>query len=372
MSYNPKRHGFINPIKPVGEVLLNGRISQGAVITATSNKNPLYPMPVGQYSDKVAKVRRADIVYRFIDEVEYVETSYTRHNNATVTGIAALNGQGIYGENQQDFMSRIQPLGLAFMDNETTDSDLFNIHTGGIYTIMNVSNVDICAGDTLMAYAPLPHEAASGGRGEDADANGLVTLWLVPYHPKIHQNTTDAIYNCLTRINEIGPSSHHTIDGKMYMPQYEEQCKELMDSYMDIIMIGAQFLISERVLAFGDNMPNGTAADNWYTILTHLGHTNFHSQTHKNSEFRQRLINALFLDRIPRSLEAFQVANLFPEKTNESMALKNCQLDGVSLGLQTQARFIKGMTKLIMGKAITSMKPKENGEFQLMAYTGCK
>ena len=104
MSYNPKRHGFINPIKPVGEVLLNGRISQGAVITATSNKNPLYPMPVGQYSDKVAKVRRADIVYRFIDEVEYVETSYTRHNNATVTGIAALNGQGIYGENQQDFM----------------------------------------------------------------------------------------------------------------------------------------------------------------------------------------------------------------------------------------------------------------------------
>ena len=340
-------------------------------MSAMQNKSPLYPLPTGQFVDMVGKVRIADIVYRFIDDNEYVNSSYERYSNTTTAGLSSINGQGYAGESQQSFLARIQVLGLAFMENDINGSKLFNIHCGGLYTVVNTGNEDICAGDWVIVYAPRMDEIKEGGRGEDADANGVITLWLKPYHPAIHQNTPRHIYSCLTRLNS-GFGVHSTKEGKSYLPEYEDQCNHLFDSLLDTGMIFVEFLKRHGLIEFKIESTKNDSAKLYAPLFEKLGHTRFYKESLVDSILRQEMLNAFFLAQLTRKTDDYDDANYFSGQSDDHKLLRNCQLEAISIALAEQARFIHTITKNIIGKAVTSMAPKKNGQLQLCSYICAK
>lgn len=355
---------FMSPVTPSGQVLFNGAIADGAVIAAFQNKSPKYPLPKGAFAEYVGLVRVADIVYCFIDANQYVQASYERYANATTVGLSSINGQGDINETEESFMSRIQVLGLAFMETDVNKSKLFNIHCGGLYTVMNLSNVDIVAGNWLIVYAPTPAEAAEGGRGEEPDMNGVMTLWFKPYHPEIHRFTSRQIFACLTQRTQ-GPDVHTTMDGKLYLPEYEQTCDHLFDSFLSIGIVVTEFLRQANVIQLAGA---GSAEDTYIKFMAAVGHTRFYNTRNTNALLRQELLNALFLSVVRRNSDEYETANLFPNEKR----LRDCQMEATDVALVSMARFIHTITKNIIGKAITSMGPKKNGQMQLCSYIGGK
>lgn len=351
---------FMSPITPSGQALFNGTIAEGAVITAFNNQSPLWPLPKGATLTKVGTVRIADIVYAFIDGNRYMQSQYERYSNTDVVGLSSINGQGRADQTPAQFLARVQPLGLAFMPNDQNGSKRFNIHCGGLYTICNVSNVDIVAGNWLMVYAPDPKEAAEGGRGEEDDANGLITLWLKPYYPEIHRLHPPQIYACLTR-RAMGDDVHTSGDGRSWMIEYENTCDDLFDAFMGI---GAAFIkymteAGELSVSKGGNIDSLLAG-----VMQAAGHKSFYSAQYANADVRQQLINLFFLGQVHAKTPEYEEANVF----SHHKQLADAQRRAPTMMLVSLARFIHTITKNIMGKAITSMAPKKNGNMQLCSY----
>lgn len=363
---------FIAPVTPVGEVLVNGAIATGSVIAAMQNKNARYPLPSGQSLEMVGRVRRAAIVYRLVDENDYLENSFERYSNTTVAGLTALNGQGHANESQASFMSRIQVIGIAQQETEQNGSKLFNIHIGGVYTMINNSDRDIAAGDWLMAYAPRPDEVKQGGRGKEHDANGYVELWMVPYDPSIHQATSAHIYACLSEHNIERDARTNTMDTGAYLQEYVSMCDHLLDSFMDLGLIFVEFMVKNNLVTV-----NGAATDAqrhtiYANLLTQLGNTQFYTQHGTQPALRQQYLEALFLDRLVQKGDIYKRANYFPGNDKQQRTLRECQLEAVSLGLTEQANFVHSITKHVFAKAITSAAPKKNLQVQLCSMIGCK
>ena len=356
---------FMSPVTPSGQVLFNGAIAEGAVIAAMNNKSPKWPLPKGVFLSSVGTVRVADVVWNYTDANQYVQSNYERYANTTTVGLSSINGQGNVNESEATFLSRIQILGLAFMENDVNNSKLFNIHCGGLYTVMNLSNVDIVAGNWLIVYAPSPSEVAEGGRGEDADLNGVMTLWFKPYHPEIHRFTPRQIYACLTQRN-LGPDVHTTLDGKLFLPEYETLCDDIFDSCLNIGLVFVEALRGYGIVKMEDE--TAKPGDTYNTFMEAVGHKRFFSRNRANPETRQQMINAFFLPAVKRNSDDFDMANFFANDKR----LRECQMEATDVALVSMARFIQTITKNIIGKAITSMGPKKNGQMQLCSYIGGK
>jgi len=363
--------GFLAPVTPVGAVLFNGEINTTSVTNATTNTAPKYPLPGSHYLDYVGKVRQADVVYRFIDQHEFVEGGSERYTNTTVSGLSSLNGQGISGESEAAFMRRVQVLGLAFQDNEQNGSTRFNIHCGGIYTVVNNGNKNIPAGCWVRVRAPRLDELREGGRGEDADANGVVTLWLEPYYPEVHQATPTQIWHCLSRINS-GPNIHTTRGGKHYMPEYEDMCRALFDSFLDVGLVLIEFLVRKGTLAWAGEGADRPSPMVLSALMGLLGHDRFRTNATANPILRQELVDAFFLAQLNRASEEYSEANFFSGRTEAERTLHECQMEGSGIAIDAFSRFIHTLTKDIIGRAVTSMAPKKNGQLHVLSYTGSK
>ncbi len=365
---------FISPVTPVGEVLINGAIATGSVIAAMQNKSAKYPLPSGQSLEMVGRVRRAALVFRLIDENDYLENSFERYSNTTAAGITSLNGQGHAGESQANFMSRIQIMGLAFQDTEENGAKLFNIHIGGVYTMINNSNRDIVAGDWLMGYAPRLDEIKEGGRGKEHDLNGYYELWVVPYDPSLHQATSAHIYACLSQHNE-DRDVHNARDGRAFMPEYESMCDHLLDSFMDLGIVFVEFMFKKGLIEIKDGRGGNSDKDRfavYAALLAELGNSHFYSEKTSKPASRQKYLNALFLDRLVRTKDTYKEANYFPGSDRNEKLLRDCQMEAVSLGITEQANFVHTITKNVIGKAQTSAMPKKNFQAQLCSMIGCK
>lgn len=376
---------FISPITEQGVMLVNGAIHTGALTAATRNTNPKYTLPSGQSAQMVGLTRRAALVYRPIDENNYLGGFGSRGDNTTVMGLTALNGQGHAGESQASFMSRIQVIGIAQQDTENNGSKRFNIHIGGMYTMINNSNRDIVAGDWLMAYAPRADEIKQGGRGKEHDANGYLELWMVPYHPSIHQVTTANIYQCLSlRYNDRNPSRPHSVNGKEYIEEYETMCDILLDSFMDIGITFLEFLASSNVITVNKNLQAGTGAaanrkeraEAYAKLLARLDHSHFMSKDQKVPEDRKRLIDSLFVERLSQKDKEGNDVDYFDfpimQQSSTTKKLRDSQMGGVAKGLVEMARLNHTITKNVFGKALTSAAPKKNLNVQLCSMIGCK
>lgn len=372
---------FISPISPIGGVILNGCMANGSVISAQRNATPFYPMPSGSATELVGRTRNTAIVYRLIDEEGYLSNSYQRPSNTAVAGLSSLNGQGQAGESQAQFMSRIAPIGIANQDTEVNGSSLFNIYVGGIHTVINNSNRDIVAGDWIMAYNPRPEEVSQGGRGKEADANGYVELWMVPYHPSIHQITTAHIYQCLTmRYNDRGKS--HAVQGRQYLQEYETMCDHLLDSFMDFGLIFTEFLATRGFITVNKDEMSGTPTGNlderataYAKLFSRLDHSHFTSKKQIEPELRKALVDAFFVTRLSTKDATEGKSDFFVSKTKTDIdmrKLRDCQREASSICLMETTRFAHTITKNVIGKATTSAAPKKNFNLQLCSMIGCK
>lgn len=365
---------FISPITSVGEVMVNGAMATGSVISAMQNKSAKYPLPSGQSLEMVGRTRRAALAYRLIDENDYLDNSFERYSSSTVAALTSINGQGQAGESQASFMSRIQVIGIIQQETDINGSKLFNIHIGGVYTMINNSNRDIVAGDWLAAYSPRLDEIKEGGRGKEHDLNGYYELWIVPYDPSLHQSTPAHIYACLTQHNE-DRDIHNAKDGRAFMPEYESMCDHLLDSFMDLGIVFVEFMFQKGLIELKNVRGGNSKKDRvelYVNLLTELGNTHFYSEKQTKPAVRQQYLNALFLDRLLRKGETYEEANYFPGSNKNERLLRECQLEAVSLGITEQANFVHTITKNVFGKAVTSGAPKKNFQAQLCSMIGCK
>ncbi len=176
-------------MRSIGQVLTNGKINHSLVVMGTLKRDALYALPMGLYLEMMRKARRGDIVWTFLDNNNASNLLSKGHYNTlgsnidtdTVQGLVSINGQGTKGADNYEFMSHIQPLGIALIENDKNETDRFNLHFGGIDTVINNGNQRINAGDWVCAYAPSLAERFEGGRGDECDKNGLMTLWFKPY-----------------------------------------------------------------------------------------------------------------------------------------------------------------------------------------------
>jgi len=351
---------FISPTRVVGDVLYNCQIDKTLVTNALYNQNPYYPLPIGMSMPDIEIVRKGDIIFTLIDNSQgnyQLSTTYNNTgDNTTVPAIAALNGQGIYGE--PDIMSKILPLGLAFEENERNKETRFNGHVGGIHTVLNTGNENINAGDWVMAYAPTMEEveSQSGGRGKIADKNKLITLWFKPYRPNIHKlSAPKQILTCLTGSK---PDNH-------YLPSYVTACKSLIDASLDIGILFLNDVLKDLSQDDLDALTGNDKNDKeavLIKLMRQYGHTEYYEKNSKpekvlSNKKRQSFINQLF---IPYS---DKINNQFKDPS-----LHRNQADAISLFINSTAHFYHDVAKNVLWRAVTSARPKENFNVHCSAY----
>lgn len=346
---------FMNPTRVVGDVLFNGIIDKTQVINAIYNQNPLYPMPSGMTIQDIETVRKGEIVYRIIDNSGgSISTNYNNTgDNTTVCALSSLNGQGTKGDT--NIMSKILPIGLSYMETEFSKEARFNIHVGGIHTTINNGPDVINAGDWVMAYAPTLDEVnmQSGGRGKIADKNRLITLWFKPYRTKEHRMTSKQIYNCLKDENNIQSS---------YLPSYKTACKSLVDACIDISMVIINTANDQGLLG---NLNSPNKEEVYTNLMKRLGHSEYMEKNDKSGKSNASATRSTIIDRlfVPYSGNS----NLLFDK--KSAALNRSQSDSIGLFLESNAVFYHDVEKNIIGKAVTSARPKDNFNIQLRSYS---
>lgn len=333
---NQLNSNFIHPKRSVGQVLFNGKINGPMAIQGTHNRHPLYPIPNGQYLEMMRKARRGDIVWAYSNEhhVGNLMKSSSQLPNIetdTIEGLVSINGHGQADkkETNHEFLSRIYPLGIAFMENDKNETDRFNCHVGGIDTICNNGNQRINAGDWVMAYAPSRDEVETyaGGRGEEADKNGVLTLWYVPYRPQDHKFTCNNIQKCLLETKN-----------NKFTSQFKEASMLMMRELIKCAIATQAAIENTNPKLWSDLQAKSKTAgfDSYLRELTT-------DDTNGPTNLMKNLVPALCSNTAK-------------------------QISPVGNMLIAQAWLIKNVTKNIMGKAVTSADPRKNFEIQQMRY----
>ena len=336
----PLNTNFIRPWRGVGLVLVNGKISTGMTVVARNTANPYYKLPSGQHIEMLRRVRRADIVYNVIDNGT-TSNLYVNNFNAMnsdsdkVYGLSSLNGRGtnsIDAGDNHSLMSKINPIGLAGQATEFNGIANFNIHTGGIETVPNNGNQRINPGQWVMAYAPALSELSEGGRGDEADQNGLVTLWFVPYTPESHKLTCNNIHRCL--VNDRSDCSK----------AFRDVAELFYKTCVDIAII----------------VHKNMGKSEWERLVELNGSESPTMYMHKRDkiimedyEVKRDLSNALFQHHRRRTTDDKNQISI----SNPGEAL-----------ITATALMVKDVTKNIMGKAVTGAGPKEDFDLQLCHY----
>ena len=375
-NHDAYKTDFMSPIQQSGILLYNSGIDQTAVCIATNNRSHLYPLPMNGYQTYLTKARQFDIAWKYRDTTRYFEQQLSRDERARVRTMIAINGQGDASEGVEAFMRTIEVMGFVYNDNENNDSELFNVYCAGLFTIINTGNETICAGDWVIACAPELKEVQDCGRGNPPDENGVITLVTKPYNPNIHANTPNSIYNCLTTMNGSGKTQdssassyvYKSSDGSVYQSTYTEQCEILNDTKMNDGMIFALFLKQNGLLAQLAAMEDvNDVAAFFIDLFSSLGHGSFwRGENAVDRPLRQDLLNSFFAKEAMSvgGRDAFKKAVYFDTESTDSnqKRLVDCYNRTTGLALKVQAEYVYETTNRILGRAITSMEPKQNGD----------
>lgn len=330
---NQLNSNFIHPKRSVGEVVFNAKINGCMVVQGTHNRTPIWPLPNGQALEMMRKTRRGDIVWAYTNEYQTsnLMKSSSTHSNVetdTIEGLVSINGHGQNKEENHDFMSRIYPIGIASIPNDKNETDRFMCQFGGIVTTINNGSQRINAGDYVRAYAPSLDERLEGGRGEEVDKNGVMTLWYMPYKPEDHRWTTRNIQRSL-----LADRGTHT------------------DAFKKASVTLIQQLIRTSVIV--QSVMGSTAAlkNNWDELVRASG----------NAKQSDNIISKLTTD------EKTNILNVLVPALCEDDNRTKLQ-SPISTMLISQAWLVKNQLKNVLGKAVTSADPRKNFEIELCGY----
>jgi len=374
INITPK-HNFASPLRSVGLVVSNGKVSQEMVNAAQSNLTPYYPLSDTLSRDLVGIVGRGQIVYQSNDSrtngcliANSTDIGYMERENSTMKGLTILNGQGDNALSNYDFMNTIQVLGVVEMGNDSNCIERFNILSGGICDVKNESNCTINNGDWLIAYAPDRNELKQGGgKCRTADEkNGTYHLWYKKYEPELHRFQLKQIYACLL----------DTRSEKRYLPAYRRSCQQLMDSVSGMFMTLFAKNLSEikRVLAGPKEGRVECDADLLAFLLAKTGHSEFRSHPDYSEENVRGVIDALFVPFSTNNQNVVEyLFELDPEGSTKRQKTLMKHLNGVqskSMGayLESVSYFVNLLKHQLVGQARSTARPGD--DFSLLISLG--
>lgn len=374
MFTNPK-HNFVSPLRSVGLVVSNGKVSQEMVNAAYGNSTPYYPLSDTASRDLVGIVKRGQIVYQSNDSrvngclsSNSSDIGYMERENSTMKGLTILNGSGDNALSNYDFMNTIQVLGIVEMGNDASCIERFNILSGGICDVKNESNCTINNGDWLIAYAPDRNELKQGGGKirTDDEKNNVYHLWYKKYEPELHRFQLKQIYACL-------------LDSrceKRYLPAYRRNCQQLMDSIAGMFMTIFAKNLSEikRVLTGPKDARFDCDADLLAFLLAKAGHSEFKSHPDYNEEQVRGIIDSLF---VPFSTNKQNVVEYLFEMDPEGLTkrektlmkhLNGIQSKSMGAYLESVSAFVNLLKHQLVGQARSTARPGD--DFSLLISLG--
>lgn len=373
MWKNPKHH-FISPLRSVGTVVSNGKVSQEMVTNAYTNRTPYWGLADGTYKDLVGVMKRGEIIYQYhsntgmgIMSACSTDPVYIERENTTLKGLSILNGQGdsLMGlDGNHHFANTIQVLGIVEMSNDVNCNGRLNVISGGIHDVRNNGNETINVGDYVYAYAPSRDEMCRGGGKTPniEEKNGVVKLWYKPYHPELHRYQLKQIYDCLRDVT----------NSKNYMPMFRRSCHQFIDSTSGMFIIYLAKLLPElRKVISG---PVATRIESDPDLLAHMlakaGHSEFKSHPASDPVLHMQIIDSLFVPFSTNSKNATEY--LFPVEPENATKrerdlmkrLNSIQQKSPALYQETIAYFINQLRNLIIGQAKSTARPGD--DFSLM------
>lgn len=208
-----------------GIVVGNGIIDRAMVATALLNPNPYYPLAVGSTAENINYVKTGDPVFRYKNTTLRSANHSYKGDYSKIPGVTNLNGLFTKGENHENMMKEIEFLGFAEMGTANNGQELYNIISGGSFTITNTGPMPFYSGDFGEIYNPSMEEVKNNHiLGTKDEYNGEVTLRVRPFDPSTHSNTPKSIYQSLKK--ESNPNN-----------QYRELANELIDSVIDMAIV---------------------------------------------------------------------------------------------------------------------------------------
>lgn len=372
MFANPK-HNFISPLRSVGTVVSNGKVSQEMVTSAYTNRTPYWGLAEGTFKDTVGVMKRGEIVYQLHDRRALgsfnscsTDPQYIERENTTLKGLTILNGQGDNTLSNYDFMNTIQILGIVEMSNDMNCNPRLNIISGGIHDVRNNGNQTINVGDSVMVYAPSKDEIHKGaGKSAHADEKaGVVKLWYIPYDPSIHRLQMKQLWECLSDLSAC----------KNYLPAYRHTCHQFMDSTLGTSMVVYTKLMPEIRRRISG--PMSERIDDDAELIAHLlaksGHSQLKNHPGADPVMKKEIIDALFVPFSTNSKNAAQylfaddgaAAPLTKREKELRKRLNTIQQESTGKAIEAFSRFVMQVRNLIIGQAKSTARPGD--DFSLM------
>lgn len=344
----PLNRNNINKRASVGLVILNGGVSPTLVSRARSNPKALYPNIGGKDGVNHSLVEEMDLVYTEIASKTAIHM-HTRQDTGLngahhkAFGISRLNGQGISGQDNEQFMNSIKVLGFCDRSNTSNGKGLFPIAVGGIKTGMNTGNWTLHVGDRVMFHA-LSEEELKINRGKSgktaADGGGDLQLCLKPYHPDKNMLTVRPIFRCLRR---------KTNGEQGQTKSYIDACDQLMDSVRKLAIPVVFAILGEMTLT--NAIDKRALARQMLTAV--------------NDEKNWPAIeNAVFAAHAPvvKGVSHF----IDPVVTSE---LHKAQAEALDKFLLYAAKHFHGTVDRCVGTILSEAKPQENVDILIGKYS---
>lgn len=358
---NPK-HDFISPLRSVGLVVSNGKISKEMINFGLTNPTPYYPHADGAFRGQLSGVKRGEIVLQTHDlriascsSSSSTDPFFIERENCTMKGITILNGQGDLSFENYEVQNAMQVMGVVEMDNGCRER--YNIISDGIMDVRNNGNKTITVGDTVLVYFPTREEVRRGGgkNQNKEEAAGVAKAWYIPYQPGLHSLTVKAIYGCL----------QDTQNTKGYLPAYRRMCHQFYDSVAGMAMVMMARILPDLrdSLAGPDAVRLDSDSELLSFVLAKIGHSKFQKMDGVDARTRCDVINALSIPFSTNSRNATEY--LFPQLGNGASKrerglmnlLNDVQQESTNLFLEAVSHFQQQINDRIVGRAKSTARP---------------
>ncbi len=354
--WEEQKRGRIRPQAKVGTVVINTIIDEDMVAEGLSTPRPLYKHAPGIYRDYADSVREGDLVYRYnnreIPDGAGLANPYGESNDNTTVGcLSVLNGQGSELESEAVLESKITIVGIADT-NRIGAKKRFTTGVGGIKTTTNNGPYFIRTGDCIIGRPPTKQQIKDSAPGVEG-GDGLVRLQYHPYSPKLHKTQPKEIWACLQ-------DKEHKID---YLPAYREHCRQLLDSHMASAMVAIVTEWKDISKIMSDNTV--TTDKKALALLGLFGHSAL-PRTEINNAIAERLFvpfSASKLNKLPYIAKTENADNI-------QIMVNRIQEECMGQTIESTAYFIRLLTNLIVGNAVSNARPGEDFSIQQTSY--CK
>jgi hypothetical protein len=349
-NINPLNKEYINPIKRIGQLIVNCRVHKALAARGRSAARPYYPNPVGSSAGNHELVRDGSIAYTITSSRAVLATSVNDGSGGAgdptrtkMAGLMLLNGQGDADDVHGALMERIAFVGVIETGNQDTKSMSYSCMHGGIRTMTNNGNETIHVGDYIRMYAPSREELGEGGLKNQSAQNGEIELWMKPFDPYKHHAQPASILACLEDLED--PTIVHN-----RLPAYVHACQAVEQA---IHRCGLVVAVSIGHRGMRDIVNASTNDQSFAIALNRALKVPAHHKAIRENAFVPYSEGRLF---VPGATHG--------DGGEVNIAQREC-LSGLLRALSVLQHMVE---KDVIGRALTTARPGENINVELARY----